>query len=119
MNLYAEKYPWDFDNFRKTNGYVAPALDGIWARAPYLHNGSVPVLKDLLTQPSDRPTQFYRGCDVYDQDKVGFISTSESAKPFGFLVDTEVTGNGNHGHVFGTNLIGEDKNALIEYLKTL
>ena len=119
MNLYAERYPWDFDNFGKTEGYVAPALDGIWARAPYLHNGSVPSLKDLLTKTSDRPKQFYRGYDVYDRDKVGFVSTSEAAKRSGFLVDTAVTGNGNYGHIFGTNLIEEEKDALIEYLKTL
>jgi len=119
MNLYAEKYPWDFDNFRKTDGYVAPALDGIWARAPYLHNGSVPSLTDLLTKTSDRPKQFYRGYDVYDQDKVGFVSRSEAARRSGFLVDTNITGNGNYGHIFGTNLEEKEKDALVEYLKTL
>lgn len=119
MNDYANNYPWDFNRFRKTNGYVVPALDGVWAKAPYLHNGSVPSLKDLLTPVGDRPKQFYRGYDVYDSLRVGFISTGEAAKKLGFLFDTTIKGNGNGGHYFGTDLKESDKNALIEYLKTL
>ena len=119
MNNYADNYPWDFSQFRKTDGYVAPALDGVWAKAPYLHNGSVPSLLDLLNKPSDRPKQFYRGYDVYDQDRVGFISSGAAAKKSGFLVDTTVKGNDNSGHEFGTELNLEDKKSLIEYLKTL
>ena len=119
MNNYAANYPWDFDKFRNTDGYVAPALDGIWSKAPYLHNGSVPTLKDLLKEASDRPKQFYRGYDVYDPDKVGFISTEDAAKESSFLLDTTIKGNGNSGHEFGTNLTRSDKNALLEYLKTL
>ena len=119
MNNYAANYPWDFDRFRKTDGYVASALDGIWAKAPYLHNGSVPTLKDLLLESGDRPKQFYRGYDVYDLDRVGFISTGEAAQRSSFLVDTSIEGNGNSGHEFGTNLKENDKDALVEYLKTL
>lgn len=119
MNNYATKYPWGFNQFRDTDGYVVPALDGIWARAPYLHNGSVPSLKDLLTKPSDRPKQFYRGYDVYDQKNVGFVSTTEAATKSSFLLDTTIQGNGNSGHDFGTDLKLSDKNALLEYLKTL
>ena len=119
MNNYAAKYPWDFNQFRKTDGYVVPALDGIWAKAPYLHNGSVPSLKDLLTKPSDRPKQFYRGYDVYDREKVGFISTAEAATESSFLLDTTIKGNGNSGHDFGTDLKRSDQDALLEYLKTL
>ena len=119
MNNYAENYPWDFNQFRNTDGYVASALDGIWAKAPYLHNGSVPTLKDLLVEASDRPKQFYRGYDVYDRDRVGFISTVETAGESSFLVDTSIEGNDNSGHEFGTNLKENDKDALVEYLKTL
>ena len=119
MNSYAENYPWDFDEFRNTDGYVAPALDGIWAKAPYLHNGSVPTLKDLLEKESDRPKQFYRGYDLYDPNNVGFISTKEAATESSFLVDTAIEGNGNEGHDFGTDLKARDKDALVEYLKTL
>jgi len=71
--LYAG-YPWRFSHFRKTNGYANVPLDGVWLRAPYLHNGSVPNLRDLLEKPEDRPKEFYRGDDVFDQEKVGFVS---------------------------------------------
>ena len=119
MNNYAHNYPWGFSQFRKTDGYVVPALDGVWAKAPYLHNGSVPSLVDLLNKPSDRPKQFYRGYDVYDRDRVGFISTEAAAAESSFLLDTTVKGNGNSGHEFGTELNAGDKKSLIEYLKTL
>ncbi len=119
MNTYAENYPWDFEQFRKTDGYVVPALDGVWAKAPYLHNGSVPSLVDLLKSPGDRPKQFYRGYDVYDQENVGFISTAETTRGSSFLLDTTVEGNDNSGHDFGTELNAGDKQSLIEYLKTL
>jgi mono/diheme cytochrome c family protein len=54
------------------HGYVSPPLDGIWLRAPYLHNGSVPSLRDLLNLPNERPQTFHRGYDVFDPVKVGF-----------------------------------------------
>src|SRR5712692_6009387 len=68
-----------FTHFRKTNGYANQPLDGIWARAPYLHNGSVPNLRDLLEPPENRPSVFCRGNDVFDQEKVGFVSTVDKA----------------------------------------
>ena len=119
MNNYTDNYPWDFTQFRKTDGYVASALDGVWAKAPYLHNGSVPSLTDLLNKPSDRPKKFYRGYDVYDREHVGFISTDAAATRTSFLVDTTVEGNGNSGHEFGIELNKADQKSLIEYLKTL
>ena len=72
--LYAEYGDERFHHFRKTFGYANAPLDGIWLRAPYLHNGSVPTLRDLLNPAKDRPTQFYRGYDVYDFEKVGWRS---------------------------------------------
>jgi mono/diheme cytochrome c family protein len=100
-------------------GYNVPHLDGIWLRAPYLHNGSVPTLRDLLKQAAERPKTFYRGYDVYDPEDVGFISRGDGAKRVGTLHDTSKKGNGNEGHEFGTSLADEEKNSLIEYLKTL
>ena len=53
----------------RTLGYVVPHLDGIWLRGPYLHNGSVPTIRDLLTPAKQRPTRFYRGHDLLDFEK--------------------------------------------------
>src|SRR5262249_20431545 len=73
-NLYAA-YPADrFRHFRKTNGYANMPLDGIWLRGPYLHNGSVPTVRDLLEPAEKRPAGFYRGNDVIDQRRFGFVS---------------------------------------------
>ncbi|HEY7716855.1 MAG TPA: cytochrome c [Candidatus Binatia bacterium] len=111
-----------FSHFRKTFGYANSPLDGIWLRAPYLHNGSVPTLRELL-EPSDRrPTKFYRGYDVYDQKKVGFVSdVAEQQGRKYFLYDTAEAGNSNQGHEgrrYGTELSNAEKEALVEYLKT-
>jgi hypothetical protein len=141
-NLYAG-YPWRFSHFRKTYGYANMPLDGIWARAPYLHNGSVPTMRDLLNPTSDRPQVFYRGYDVYDQVKMGFVSdvshfnedgTSKddpASKQHFFRYETQLRsgatprerneGNLNTGHEgerFGTMLSPDEKDALVEYLKT-
>lgn len=114
---------WELRNFKKTNGYVNTLLDGIWLRAPYLHNGSVPTLKDLLNKPDQRPKKFYRGNDLYDWEKVGFKSdvSAQDGRKF-FEYDTAKPGNdngGHHGHLYGTELPELEKEALIEYLKTL
>ncbi len=118
-NEYAEGYEYDFDELRKTDGYVSVSLDGLWLRAPYLHNGSVPYLKDLLEAPENRVSVFYRGYDVYEPEKVGFIAQGEEAKKYGFKYDTTIVGNSNQGHLYGIDLPKLDKSALIEYLKTL
>ena len=108
-----------FSHFKKTNGYSNHPLDGVSLRAPYLHNGSVPTLEDLLSPPAQRPERFYRGVDIYDWERVGFISRGATAKRIGFLFDTTKRGNGNGGHTYGTDLSADDKRALIEYMKTL
>jgi mono/diheme cytochrome c family protein len=108
-----------FTHFRKTEGYANQPLDGIWARAPYLHNGSVPTLRALLDDPHDRPVRFYRGNDVFDQAGVGFIADTASAGDRRyFLYDTTLPGNGNGGHRYGLDLAPADKDAIVEYLKT-
>ena len=101
------------------NGYVVAFLDGIWLRAPYLHNGSVPTLRDLLTPPDQRTKVFWRGYDVYDPVNVGFVTQGAEAERVGTKHDASQRGGRNMGHVFGTNLSAADKDALIEYLKTL
>jgi hypothetical protein len=122
-NAFAAGYPWKFDGFHGTDGpdggYVSVPLDGIWLRGPFLHNGSVPTLHDLLKPPGARPTQFWRGSDRYDPQGVGFDTSSEEARKLGTFFDTRVLGNGNGGHTYGTDLPEDQKDALVEYMKTL
>lgn len=118
-------------------GYVALQLDGVWLRGPYLHNGSVPTLRALLEAPAERPTSFYRGYDVLDRVNGGFVSrrcTGDRAElpadrgtgvqwgcmpvDAGWRYDTTVRGNGNGGHLYGTDLTPALKDALVEYLKS-
>ena len=111
-------------------GYQAPPLDGIWATAPYLHNGSVPTLAALL-RVADRPERFYRppstGFENYDQVNVGWkfdlpTETPDPAAPIErrhSLFDSSRFGLGNGGHTFGDVLSDEVRRDLIEYLKTL
>lgn len=101
------------------DGYNPPFLDGLWLRAPYLHNGSVPSLRDLLTAPDHRPKVFWRGYDLYDPVSVGFVSQGPEAERVGTRYDTTARAGSNQGHAFGTDLAPADKDALIEYLKTL
>lgn len=115
---------WKLRDFKPQDGYANLLLDGVWLRGPYLHNGSVPTLVDLLKDPKDRPTTFCRGSDVFDWEKVGFVSepSAEPGKlPCGpyFLFETKWPGNGNQGHLFGTDASQEQKRQLIEFLKTL
>ena len=101
-------------------GTIRQPLDGIWLRAPYLHNGSVPTLRDLLDPPEARPQVFYRGDDLYDQAKVGFRSdVAEENGHHYFRFDTALPGNGNRGHDYGTKLPASDKDAIVEYMKRL
>lgn len=118
-NSFAEGYEYDFDELRKTNGYVSVALDGLWLRAPYLHNGSIPNLRELLKKPELRTKVFYRGFDVYEPEFAGFISQGPDAERIGFKFDTTLLANSNRGHLYGTELDEESKTALIEFLKTL
>ncbi|MBM4261799.1 MAG: hypothetical protein FJ145_10240 [Deltaproteobacteria bacterium] len=101
------------------SGYIAAFLDGIWLRAPYLHNGSVPTLRDLLKPVNERPKVFYRGHDVYDLVNVGFVVEGDEAKRVGTKFDVNERASSNQGHEFGTDLPAKDKDALIEYLKTM
>jgi hypothetical protein len=119
LNTSERARAWKFSHFRKTDGYANLSLEGLWLRAPYLHNGSVPTLRDLLNPPEQRPTTFVRGFDVYDYDNVGFVSSGPDAERVGWRYDTRARGNSNQGHTYGTDLSPADKDALLEYLKTL
>jgi mono/diheme cytochrome c family protein len=119
---FNEPYPQRFHQFQKTHGYANMPLDGIWLRAPYLHNGSVPNLRELLEPSSTRTTVFYRGNDVFDPQNVGFVSNvaTQGGQEF-YRFETAQRGNGNQGHEgleYGTELPPDEKRALLEYLKT-
>ena len=120
LNTVGRGYDWRLQKFTKTHGYSNVPLDGLWLRAPYLHNGSVPTLRHLLQTPEHRPQTFYRGNDLYDWKNVGFTSDvkQQGHRKF-FLYDTRLRGNGNGGHLAGTTLSEKEKEALLEYLKTL
>ncbi len=124
------------EDYEKMNGYRSNVvrgpmayrprpLDGIWATGPYLHNGSVPTLYHLLSPVSERPATFYLGSRQFDPETIGF----EYGEGKGFTrVDTTETGNHNTGHAFddgggkgtlGPTLTEDERQALLEYLKTL
>ena len=96
--------------------YKARPLSGIWASAPYLHNGSVPSLAELLKPPGERVASFYVGSRELDPQTVGLATTAGAHSS---LFDTKLPGNSNAGHSFGTNLNAEEKRDLLEYLKSL
>jgi hypothetical protein len=98
---------------RSTGKYWAASMPGVWARSPYLHNGSVRTMEELLTTPNERARMFRRGSRVYDSAKMGF--TDEGAYAF----DTGGPGNSNNGHDYGTTLAADQKRDLMEFLKTL
>ncbi|MEX0979261.1 MAG: cytochrome c [Pirellulales bacterium] len=107
-------------------GYVAPPLDGIWASAPYFHNGSVPTLWHVL-RPDQRPKVWQRTEDGYDQEKLGLefaafeklpadVKTGRERRKY---FDTGKFGKSAQGHTFPDALDETEKQAVLEYLKTL
>jgi mono/diheme cytochrome c family protein len=128
-----EKSGWFGDDYKvkETAGYQAPPLDGIWATAPYLHNGSAPTVYNVLNSKS-RPKVFTRSfktdLDAYDAEKLGWkVEVLDKApdpatlKPVESrrIYDTSQPGRGNGGHTFGDHLSDPERMAVIEYLKTL
>lgn len=145
LNNFGERRQlWERDAFRSTEEglYLCGPLDGIWARAPYLHTGAVPTLADLLKPPAPtgakaaapspaeaqkyRPARFYRGSRRYDEKNMGWLYTEpmdDGRALFEYRtldsVDQPIPGNSNFGHLYGTELSTPDKDALLAYLKTL
>jgi hypothetical protein len=103
-------------DWRGPGKYSARTLKGSWSTAPYLHNGSVPTMDDLLKPAKDRPTKFYVGSHQYDIEKLGYVNDDKT-----ILYDTTTQGNSNSGHEgdkYGTNMSAEERKDLLEYLKT-
>ena len=115
------------NNVRAPLAYKARPLNGIWATAPFLHNGSVPTLWALLSPLEERPRIFQLGNRQFDPVNVGYLNGGP------FTLNTAIAGNRNTGHLFQTpdparprtGIIGrrtftpDERRALIEYLKTL
>jgi mono/diheme cytochrome c family protein len=107
-------------------GYVAPPLDGIWASAPYFHNGSVPTLWHVL-HPAERPRVWKRTPTGYDESRVGLEIEAADDMPAGKFTsaerrrwfDTRKPGKTAAGHDFPDSLTDDEKAAVLEYLKTL
>jgi mono/diheme cytochrome c family protein len=102
-------------------GYVPPSLEGVWATAPYFHNGSVPTL-DAVLDPALRPRIFKRSfdSDAYDFERLGWPYSEVAQKGSDTAVyDTTRLGNSNRGHDFSSELSSEARRDLLEYLKTL
>jgi hypothetical protein len=97
-------------------------LYGIWATAPYLHNGSVPNLAELLLWPENRKSSFMVGSRKYDADNVGYVTTETPFKDGTLTVGAGAQpGNSNAGHKYPKDkeLDEGERKALLEYLKTL
>ncbi|MCB9689567.1 MAG: hypothetical protein H6738_20700 [Alphaproteobacteria bacterium] len=123
LNVWGEGVDW-----QPQAGYIAPPLDGIWASAPYFHNGSVPTLAGVIDSAA-RPTMWRRtslDSDDYEQDEVGWryevldgtiddVASDEQV----YVHDTSQERQHATGHTFGDALDDDERTALLEYLKTL
>jgi len=114
------------DNVTNPGGYVAPPLDGIWASAPFFHNGSVPTLWHVL-HPQERPVVWKRTETGFDQQRVGLEVESLAQLPADATAgwqrreyfDTRAFGKSAKGHEFPDRLTADEKRAVLEYLKSL
>jgi hypothetical protein len=126
---------------QEDDAYIAPPLVGVWASAPYFHNGSVPTLEQVLSAPGERAALWERNPDpyAYDHQQVGLAhgrvgaeehirlegdvdhespSSSETLR-YRRIYDTRAFGRSNAGHAFGLNLTAAQRRDLLEYLKRL
>jgi cytochrome c5 len=123
-----EEFKNNYGDIEQGAGYKARHLSGAWSTPPFLHNGSVPNMWELLQMPEKRPKIFEVRSREFDPKNLGFKYARITYVSGGYLpckkgedlcFDTAVTGNSNQGHYYGTSLADSDKWALIEYLKVL
>jgi hypothetical protein len=112
--LEAGRYPGEWRD-PSPNAFVSKPLHGVWASAPYLHNGSVRTLRELLKPPAEREAEFWVGSMEYDPYGMGY--TNERTY-YASKLDTAKLGNSQLGHDFGTGLSDAEKAQLLEFLKT-
>lgn len=129
VEWFAQSFWGQTSRMEITDGYVAPPLDGIWATAPFLHNGSIPTIEALL-DVNKRPafwTRNFSSSTDYDEAALGWKHTvldhgqaeEPSANGKSKIYDTRLPGYGNGGHRYGDDLGEPERRALLEYLKTL
>lgn len=125
-NRFTNNPDMQYGNAKRNDAFAARHLAGVWATAPYLHNGSVKNIYELLLPDTKRAKKFVVGNLTYDHEKLGFNSEENLHKctnrddPYCF--DTGIVGNSNTGHkpsIYGGELKNSDKFALIEFLKVL
>ena len=114
VNGYLEARGEEGEECFEPRAYKARPLNGIWATAPYLHNGSVPNLRQLLEEPEKRVKEFKVGSREFDPINVGQVTDAGPS-----TLDTSIEGNSNSGHTYGTTLTDDEKSALVEYIKSL
>ena len=128
MDWFNRSWYGEIAEARPAPGYIAPPLDGIWATAPFLHNGSVPTIEALLDS-SKRPAYWLRSFDStdFDDDALGWRyqalgygkEAASDPRQRKRIYDTTLRGYSNAGHTFGDDLTDAERRAIIEYLKTL
>jgi hypothetical protein len=128
VQWFNESFWGDTSRLDPQLGYIAPPLDGVWATAPFLHNGSIPTLEALLDSRK-RPTYWTRSfaSTDYDESTAGWkftvVDHGHAAEPNvqtrARIYDTTLPGYSNAGHTFGDVLSDEERQALLEYLKSL
>lgn len=131
VQWFNESFYGELSHLEPNKGYVAPPLDGIWATAPFFHNGSVPTLEAVLDSRK-RPKFWARvgftgSSAEYDEGALGWkhasLDAGQDAEPDASkrirIYDTTMTGYSNGGHTFGDALSDVQRTALLEYLKTL
>ena len=128
MNWFNLSWYGEIASAQPAPGYIAPPLDGIWATAPFLHNGSVPTLAALLDSKT-RPTYWQRDFErrEFDRQALGWNYRELDRGKDGIedpgmrkqVYDTTLRGYSNRGHSFGDSLTPDERTALLEYLKTL
>ena len=128
MDWFNRSWYGELASARPAPGYIAPPLDGVWATAPFLHNGSVPTIASLLDSAT-RPRYWTRDFEApeFDPEALGwkYRSLSQGKQAFDDplerkrIYDTTLPGYSNAGHIFGDSLSDDERRAVLEYLKTL
>ncbi|HEV2826284.1 MAG TPA: di-heme-cytochrome C peroxidase [Pyrinomonadaceae bacterium] len=117
---HAEQTAWNHGRlpaeWRAPQVYSARPMAGVWATPPYLHNGSVLTLYDLLLPAAQRPAKFFVGSRKYDPVRLGYVNEKDDLRVF--ELDTTKNGNSNAGHEYGTTLSEDEKMQLLEFMKT-